>query len=136
MMRKNYGHACNVGHATKESMKWYIERFRKERNGYLKFPDEKLGAEIDGIKAGQPKIVLMVHELIEAVKSGDPIAIDTVNCMRRTKTYKAYPNSLGDENRLFMTLSSYFERFEHRFEGKCDDEKFDELARLLMQDQA
>jgi hypothetical protein len=27
-----YCHACNVGNATKESMKMYIERFRKERN--------------------------------------------------------------------------------------------------------
>jgi hypothetical protein len=54
--------------------------------------------------------------------------------MRRTKTYKAYPKSLGDENRVFMTISSYFERFGHRFEGKTGDEKFDEFVRLLRQD--
>ena len=54
--------------------------------------------------------------------------------MRQTKTYKAYPKSLGDENRLFMTISSYFERFGHRFEGKNGDEKFDEFVKLLQQD--
>jgi hypothetical protein len=131
-----YCHACNVGNATKESMKMYIERFRKERNSLLKFPDETFGALIDGIKEDQPGIVRMVHELIEAVKAHDPIAIDTINSMRSTKTYKAYPKSLGDENRLFMTLSSYFERFAHRFEGKNGNEKADEFIRLLKQDQA
>jgi hypothetical protein len=35
-----------------------------------------------------------------------------------------------------MTLSSYFERFGHRFEDKSDDEKADEFTRLLKQDQA
>jgi hypothetical protein len=90
----------------------------------------------DGLKECHPHIVEMVHELIEAVKSGDSIATDTINGMRRTKTYKAYPKSLGDENRLFMTISSYFERFRHRFEGKNGSQKFDEFTRLLKQDQA
>ena len=34
----------------------------------------------------------------------------------------------ADENRLFMIISSYFERFGHRFEGKSDDEKADDQA--------
>ena len=55
--------------------------------------------------------------------------------MRRTKTYKAYPKSLGDENRLFMTISSYFERFGHRFEVKNGEQQFDEFAKLVKQDQ-
>lgn len=134
--RDFYCHACNVGNSTKESMKRYIERFRKERNSLLKFPEEKFGAEIEGIKDDNPNIVRMVHELIEAVNSGAPIAIDTISSMRRTKTYRAYPKSLGDENKLFMTISSYFERFGHRFEGKTGDEKFDEFVRFLRQDRA
>ena len=38
-----YYQACNVGSATKEPMKRYIDSFRKERNSLLKFPDEKFG---------------------------------------------------------------------------------------------
>jgi hypothetical protein len=130
-----YCHACDIGSATEEPVKRYIELFRKERVSLLTFPDEKFGAEIDRMKECHPHIVEMVHELIEAVKSGDSIATDTINGMRRTKTYKAYPKSLGDENRLFMTISSYFERFRHRFEGKNGSQKFDEFTRLLKQDQ-
>ena len=86
------------------------------------------------MKEYQPNVVRMVHKLIEAVGAGDPVFTDLANTMRQTKTYKAYPKSLGDENRLFMTISSYFERFGHRFEGKTGDEKFDEFVKLLRQD--
>jgi hypothetical protein len=34
-----------------------------------------------------------------------------------------------------MTISSYFERFEHRFEGKNKDEQLDEFVKLVKQDQ-
>jgi hypothetical protein len=78
----------------------------------------------------------MVNELIKAVEAGDPVFTEVANNMRLTRTYKAYPKSLGDENRLFMTISSYFERFGHRFKGKNGNEKFDEFTRLLKQDQA
>ena len=131
-----YCHACNVGSATEGPMRRYIDYFRKERNSLLKFPDEIFGARIEQIKEFQPNIIRMVHKLIEAVEAGDPIFTDLANNMRQTKTYKAYPKSLGDENRLFMTISSYFERFGHRFEGKTDDEKFDEFVKLLGQDRA
>jgi hypothetical protein len=56
------------------------------------------------MKEYQPNIVEMVHELINAVEAGDPVFTDLANNMRCTKTYKAYPKSLGDENRLFMTI--------------------------------
>jgi hypothetical protein len=131
-----YCYACDVGNATMESTKRFIDGFRKERYSLLRFPDEKFGAYIEVIKENNPEIVLMVHNLIEDAKVLNPIAIETINNMRSTKTYKAYPKSLGDENRLFMTISSYFERFEHRFEGKNEKEKFDEIIRLLKQDQA
>ena len=131
-----YCYTCDVGDATKELTKRYIDGFRKERNSLLRFPDEKFGAYIEMIKEDNPEIVLMVRNLIEAVKLLDPLAIKTINNMRGTKTYRAYPKSLGDENRLFMTISSYFERFGHRFEGKDGKEKFDEFTRLLNQDQA
>lgn len=134
--RDFYCHACNVGNATRELMKRYIDGFRKEIHSLLKFPDEKFGAEIEWMKEYQPNIVEMVHELIKAVESGDPVFTEVANNMRRIKTYKAYPKSLGDENRLFMTISSYFERFGHRFKDKNDNEKFDEFIRLLKQDQA
>ena len=70
----------------------------------MKFPDEKFGAEIDMMKEYQPNIVKMVHELIEAVEAGDPVFTELANNMRRTKTYRAYPKSLGDWNRLFMVI--------------------------------
>lgn len=131
-----YCHACNIGSATEGPMKRYIDSFRRQRNRLLKFPDEILGAGIDMMKEYQPNIVRMIHKLIEAVEAGDPVFTDLANNMRQTKTYKAYPKSLGDENRLFMTISSYFERFGHRFEGKSGDEKFDAFVRLLRQDRA
>jgi hypothetical protein len=134
--RDFYCHACNIGSATQDPMKRYIGSFRKERNSLLRFPDEKFSAHIDMMKEYQPNIVKMVDKLKEAVEAGDPVATNIANNMRQTKTYKAYPKSLGDENRLFMTISSYFERFEHRFEGKTGDEKFDEFVRLLRQDRA
>ncbi|MGH9983062.1 MAG: hypothetical protein ACRD8W_03800 [Nitrososphaeraceae archaeon] len=56
---------------------------------------------------------------------------DLANNMRRTKAYRAYPKSLGDENRLFMVISSYFERFGHRFEGKNGEQQFDEFTKLV-----
>jgi hypothetical protein len=131
-----YCHACDVGTATNNSMKRYIEDFRKDRNSLLKFPDEIFAARIEIMRENQPNIVQMVHELIEAVEAGDPIFISLANDMRHTKTYRMYPKSLGDENRLFMTISSYFERFRHRFEGKNGDEQFDEFIKLVKQDKA
>jgi hypothetical protein len=35
-----------------------------------------------------------------------------------------------------MTISSYFERFGHRFEGKNGNEQFDEFVKLVKQDRA
>ena len=134
--RDFYCHACNVGSATQGPMKRYIEYFRKERNSLLNFPDEKFGAGIELMKESQPNILRMVDKIKEAVKAGAPVFTDVANNMRQTKTYKAYPKSLVDENRLFMTISSYFERFGHRFEGKSGDEKFDEFVKLLRQDRA
>ena len=134
--RDFYCRTCDVGSATEGPMKRYIDFFRKARNSLLKFPDEIFGAEIDMMKEYQPNIVQMVHELIREVESGNPVFIDLANGMRRTRTYKAYPKSLGDENRLFMTISSYFERFRHRFEGKNGDQQFGEFIKLVKQDQA
>jgi hypothetical protein len=102
-----YCHACDIGNATNDSMKRYIESFRKDRNSLLKFPDETFGARIEELKEDQPNIVLMVQELIEAEEAGDPIFTNLANNMRQTKTFKMYPKSLGNENRLFMTISSY-----------------------------
>lgn len=130
-----YCRTCNVGNATKDSMKRYIVTFRKIINSLLKFPDETFAARIEEMKEYQPNIVQMVHELIREIESGNPVFIDLANGMRRTRTYKAYPKSLGDENRLFMTISSYFERFRHRFEGKNGDQQFDEFIKLVKQDQ-
>jgi hypothetical protein len=130
-----YCRACDIGTATNDSMKRYIEDFRKERDSFLKFPDETVGAHIEEMRKYQPNIVQMVNELVEAVEAGDSIFISLANDMRHTKTYRAYPKSLGDENRLFMTISSYFERFEHRFEGKNGNEQFDVFVKLVKQDQ-
>lgn len=132
--RDFYCHACNVGSAIEEPMRRYIDSFRKERNSLLKFPDEKFAAGIDMMKEYQPNIVKMVHELIEAVEAGDPVFTDLANNMRRTKAYRAYPKSLGDG--LFMVISSYFERFGHRFEDKNGEQQFDEFTKLVKQDQA
>jgi hypothetical protein len=88
-----YCHACDIGSASEEAMKRYIDSFRKERNGLLKFPDEKFGAQIDMMKEYQPNIVRMVRELIESVEAGDPIFSNLANSI----TYKIYPKSLGDE---------------------------------------
>jgi hypothetical protein len=130
-----YCHACDIGTSNTNSMKRYIEDFREDRNSLLKFPDETFGARIEEMREYQPNIVQMVHELIKAVEAGDSIFISLANNMRHTKTYKAYSKSLGDKNRLFMTISSYFERFEHRFEGKNKDEQLDEFVKLVKQDQ-
>lgn len=46
-------------------MKRYIDGFIKERNSFLRFPDEKFDAEIERMKEYEPNIVRMVHELIE-----------------------------------------------------------------------
>jgi squalene cyclase len=102
----------------------------------LKFPHEIFGARIEEMREYQPKIVKMVHELIEAVEAEDPTFTNLANSTRQTKTYRVYPKSLGDENRLFMTISSYFERFRHRFEGKNGNEQFDEFVKLVKQDRA
>lgn len=131
-----YCRACNIGHATEEPMKRYIDSYRKEAISLLKFPDEKFGANIDMMKEYQPNIMKRVSELIEAVEARDPFFTNLANDMRHTKTYRAYPRSLGDENRLFMTISSYFERFGHRFEGKNGDQELDEFTKLVKQDQA
>jgi len=135
-IRDYYCHACDLGSATLGPMKRYIDAFRKERNSFLRFPDEKFGAEIEKMKEYEPNIVRVVRELIESVEAGDPIFTNLANSMRQTKTYKVYPKSLGDENRLFMTISSYFERFGHRFEGKNGNEQFDEFVKLVKQDRA
>ena len=54
-----------MGNATNDSMKRYIETFRKIINSLLKFPDETFAARIEEMKEYQPNIVQMVHELIE-----------------------------------------------------------------------
>ena len=117
--------------------------FRKSMRKY-RFPDEYLASGIESMKTNHPHIIEFV-KLIEYGMKGDetedgqdiPPAPDIVDAIRSTKTYKRYPISLGDENRMFMTMCSYHIRHTYDINNAKSPEQYEDIImNLIEQDQA
>jgi hypothetical protein len=89
-------------------MRRHVQEFKRLRRSQNEFPDEVFARDIESMKTNHPSIMAMIKFLEYGdEEEGIPPFIEFLDAMRQTRTYKAYPISLGDENRLFMTLFSY-----------------------------
>jgi hypothetical protein len=90
--------------------------------------------DVNAMKAVDRYTIKMIHDL-----AGDPEHSDMLTNIRYTLTYKSWPKWLTDEDRLFLTFSSYAKRFGYKMRrlGPISvEESFEEVKKWIRQDQA
>jgi hypothetical protein len=122
-----YCHACGVHVANSKVMKDYVELAKRENEKMRKFPDEYFGSlVVPDIKRNHLEIMEQIRMLKDS-----PDRIKDLNAIRYSKTYKAYPASLSDEDRLLMTFFSWNVRFNHIADALPEDEAYREWEKLM-----
>jgi hypothetical protein len=81
-------------------LKRLMEKFYEQSVKQDRFPDEYWSNAVQQLRRKRP-------EYIEAVNEMRGRSLDIVGYLRRSRTYKSYPKSLSDEDRLMLTLYSF-----------------------------
>jgi hypothetical protein len=124
-----YCYTCGEFNADTDVMKRFVEYNEKEIGKVVRFPDEYFAASVQRDKANHPEIMAEIRR-----KADHPQGVKTLNRWRQSKTYRGYPKSLSDEDRLFMTLFSWDVRLRHVMKSLPNDEarmkEFDKIMKL------
>ena len=118
---------CGIGRDCIKSyvMKGLIAYSEKEAEKMRRFPGEYNAILVQEIKESYP-------ELLEMIRMMEDDPNDTVLVfMRRSKTYKWYPASMSDEDRLFMTFYSWNQRLRPITDVSSSKESYEAWDRFL-----
>jgi hypothetical protein len=100
--RDFYCVGCKVSKADSELMQRTIRDFEEAFRSQSDFPDETIGSMLPDTKSRHPEILEVIRLIAD-----DSEGYEELNRIRHSKTYKAYPKSLSDEDRLFLTMFSW-----------------------------
>jgi hypothetical protein len=115
-------------------MKKFVEDFNKVRDKIARLPDEEMANIAQRMKINHPAFSNLVCSLIQDDGRSNNDSFEFVNMVRRTKTYRHYPKSMTDEDRLTMTLFKYVELSGVEWNSIGEEEPSQVLKRMINED--